>query len=66
MYFAIPFAFLFTVYYSLLYGAFNFALKWALDALVIASTEFILSMLVILYRFDLPKKMENPAIGEDI
>lgn len=66
LYFAIPFAFLFTVYYSLIYGAFDFALRWALDALVIALAEFILSMIVIFYRFDLPKKMENPAIGEDI
>jgi hypothetical protein len=66
LYFAFPFAFLFTVYYSLMYGAFNFALKWALDALVIALTEFVLSMLVIFSRFDSHKERENPAIGEDI
>jgi hypothetical protein len=67
-YFAVPFTFLLIVYNSLIYGSLNFALTWALDALVLALAEFVLSMLSIYNKLDSnkEKEMENPSIGNDI
>ena len=58
-YFAVPFTFLLSVYNSLIYGALSFALKLALDALVLALMEFVLSMLAIYIRLDSHKETES-------
>jgi hypothetical protein len=54
-YSAVPLTFLFIVYYSLIYGALEFALKIALFALIFALLDFILSMLAVFIRLDLKK-----------
>lgn len=59
-YFAIPFTFLLIVYNALIYGALNFALTYALNAVVLALTEFVLSMLAIFYKLDKDKKDISP------
>ena len=66
-YFIVPFTFLLIVYNALIYGALIFALKYALDALILALVEFALSMLAIFWRLDSQKndKLDNPAIGSD-
>jgi hypothetical protein len=61
-YFILPLVFLLIVYNALLYGALSFALKWALNALVLALAELILSMLAIFYRLDGEKN--NPVPSE--
>jgi len=49
-YSVIPLTFLVVVYNSLIYGALDFALKWASYALLLSLAEFIFSMLAIYQR----------------
>jgi hypothetical protein len=57
-YSAVPLTLLLIVYDSLIYGALEFALKWALYALILALADFIIAMLSIFYRLGTQKDTE--------
>jgi hypothetical protein len=60
-YSVVPLTILLLVYHSLTFGAFEFAMKWALFALILALADFVISMLAIFYRLDKQSKPESES-----